>query len=356
MAVTQRVVQLHKKDDPEEQWLPVSTGTCVALTDYTRDASVTGAIAQTDTLNTALMKIENTAISNKAEVDVKIAQLGVVYRAMGSVAELNYSMLNSACLGYVYNLSETITQIRKDGNLVPLADYFIEGSVTSVPAGANVVIANFGTESNPNIKFDVLAMSITSGGSGTVSPNTSGANKVAYYSANDSTVYSASNLTFDNTNKSMTIGDSNGGKLTVGTRPSGNTSAMCVNGDSYIQGAITSTGNITGFYSASDRNLKEDVQSFNAMDIVNALNPVSFRWNDDAKKINKDITNGMNYGVIAQDSEGVIDDFVFDLFGDGKYKGVRYEKLIPILLQAIKEQNTEIISLKNEIKVLKNEH
>ena len=121
-------------------------------------------------------------------------------------------------------------------------------------------------------------------------------------------------------------------------------------GDVYALGGVTALASVS-----SDKRLKKNIKPFNATEIVDKLKPVQFEWNNKAKKYNENFKDGKNYGLIAQDSDGIIDDFVFDL-PDGKgYKGIRYEKLTPILLQAIKEQQSEINELKNIIKELKHE-
>lgn len=114
-------------------------------------------------------------------------------------------------------------------------------------------------------------------------------------------------------------------------------------------GNFCAKGGVTALVtSSSDKRLKKNIKPFNATEIVNKLKPVQFEWNNKAKKYNDNFKDGKNYGLIAQDSDGIIDDLVFDL-PDGKgYKGVRYEKLIPILLQAIKELKQEINDLKNK--------
>lgn len=114
-------------------------------------------------------------------------------------------------------------------------------------------------------------------------------------------------------------------------------------------GNFCAKGGVTALVtSSSDKRLKKNIKPFNATEIVDKLKPVQFEWNNKAKKYNNNFKDGKNYGLIAQDSDGIIDDLVFDL-PDGKgYKGVRYEKLIPILLQAIKELKQEINDLKNK--------
>ena len=123
---------------------------------------------------------------------------------------------------------------------------------------------------------------------------------------------------------------------------------LSVDGDIYASGSITALQTVT-----SDKRFKKNIKKFEAKEIIEKLQPVEFEWNSKAKKYSDTFKDGKNYGLLAQDSDGIIDDLVFDL-PDGKgYKGVRYEKLIPILLQAIKEQNEKIENLEYEINVLK---
>lgn len=116
-----------------------------------------------------------------------------------------------------------------------------------------------------------------------------------------------------------------------------------------FQGNVYALGGVTALASvSSDKRLKKDIKPFNAMEIVDKLNPVKFRWNKHAHEYNHNFNNGVNYGLIAQDCDGIIDDMVFDLPDGSGYKGVRYEKLIPVLLQAIKELKLMVKELKGE--------
>jgi hypothetical protein len=123
----------------------------------------------------------------------------------------------------------------------------------------------------------------------------------------------------------------------------------------HVSGNIYATGGVTALQAVtSDKRFKKNIKKFEAKEIIDKLQPVEFEWNSKAKKYSDTFKDGKNYGLIAQDSDGIIDGLVFDL-PDGKgYKGVRYEKLIPILLQAVKEQQKEIDELKSIVKQLKN--
>lgn len=73
-----RKIQLHKKGDKNDQWIPLTAGSCVQLTDYKNDGVTDGAIknavddanGEFDDLNTALMKLENRKPNKEDLADV----------------------------------------------------------------------------------------------------------------------------------------------------------------------------------------------------------------------------------------------------------------------------------------------
>lgn len=165
MAETRKIVQLHKKDDIEEQWIPLTTGKCVQLTDYENNGE-TGLIEQTDTLNNALAKLENDKAERgetlaeynigdaytKEEVDAKL--VGIYYVKGGINSTDIHSTLSSqdTKVGDVYDLRD---------DTVMTADFHeYEGVPTPVVKGTNIVVVNDGTDENPVYKFDILALSV----------------------------------------------------------------------------------------------------------------------------------------------------------------------------------------------------
>lgn len=132
----------------------------------------------------------------------------------------------------------------------------------------------------------------------------------------------------------------------VGTAASGTT------------GEIRATNNITAFY--SDERLKENIEIIpEALEKVTKLRGVTYNANDIAESYGyrKDIDH---VGVIAQDVKEVLPEAVkpapFDriliegteISKSGQdYMTVQYEKLVPLLVEAIKELKAEIDSLKN---------
>lgn len=96
---------------------------------------------------------------------------------------------------------------------------------------------------------------------------------------------------------------------------------------------IQSAENIT----ISDKNIKENIKPINSNDNINKL----MKFNGYTYK-NK-ITNRYDKGLIAQEIEK-IDNNLVDC--SEKYKGIKYDNVIPMLVEAIKYQQKEIEKLK----------
>jgi len=102
-------------------------------------------------------------------------------------------------------------------------------------------------------------------------------------------------------------------------------------------------------YSTSDCRLKENITPIeHAVDKVERITGVSFDWKEltEEEKINIHGNEGHDVGVIAQEIEKVLPDAVTTR--DSGYKAVNYEKIIPLLIEAIKDQQKQIDELKNK--------
>ena len=81
-----------------------------------------------------------------------------------------------------------------------------------------------------------------------------------------------------------------------------------------------------------------------AVELIDKLRPVSYKWNSLARKLNPSKGTDTDYGLIAQDLETVMPELVHTIYGD--YKSVDYVKLIPHLICAIQQLKMEIDHLK----------
>ena len=106
-------------------------------------------------------------------------------------------------------------------------------------------------------------------------------------------------------------------------------------------GDIVATGDITAYYS-SDERLKDNITPLsNAIDKINQIGGYEFDWNSHSSH------NGHDIGVIAQEIEKVLPEVVTKR--DNGYKAVRYDKIVALLISAIKEQQLQIDELKSKL-------
>ena len=115
--------------------------------------------------------------------------------------------------------------------------------------------------------------------------------------------------------------------------------ALVVTGGVGIGGALNVGGDITAF-SSSDVSLKENITPIsNAVDKVRSISGNTFTWNE------KSVYNGEEgTGIIAQEIEALELPGVTETREDGT-KAVRYDRLVPLLIEAIKELDGKIKSL-----------
>ena len=112
-------------------------------------------------------------------------------------------------------------------------------------------------------------------------------------------------------------------------------------------GRIDAKNDVVAF-SSSDIRLKKYVKNIpNALDKVSQINGVNFQWRktDEEMKQNVHSFEGKDVGVIAQEVEKILPEIV--ITRDNGYKAVKYEKIIPLLVEAIKELQAEVQELKN---------
>ena len=108
-------------------------------------------------------------------------------------------------------------------------------------------------------------------------------------------------------------------------------------------GRFEATNDIVAFAS-SDIRWKTNVTNIpNALDKLSKINGVSFDWIEDTPIHGN---TGHDIGVIAQEIEVILPEIVSTR--ESGMKAVQYEKIIPLLIEAIKEQQKQIDELKNK--------
>ena len=96
-------------------------------------------------------------------------------------------------------------------------------------------------------------------------------------------------------------------------------------------------------FNSSDERLKDNISKIeDPLAKVVSLGGYTFDWNENTKK------EGTETGVIAQEVEALGLPGIVTTRDDG-YKAVRYEKLVPLLIEAIKELNDKVSSLEDKL-------
>ena len=151
-------------------------------------------------------------------------------------------------------------------------------------------------------------------------------------------------LSFSSATGAKTI--STGGSTDLALSPGGNvrvkTAGLTGGGALQVGGDVRASGEVFAF-SSSDKRLKDNIIPIsNPIEKILKIGGYTFDWND------KQTSNsGKDYGVIAQEIEEIMPELV-NINHNG-FKAVRYEKITPLLIEAIKEQNSIIEIQKQRI-------
>jgi len=152
-----------------------------------------------------------------------------------------------------------------------------------------------------------------------------------------------------------------GGEVTITHSSSGPTLAMTASYGNIVN--LTVSGDITAF--ASDKRLKTNIEIIESpIDKINKLSGFTYNWDKEkCEKAGFIPKDEEQIGVFAQDVQSVIPQAVkpapFDTDGDGNSKSgdnyltVQYEKIVPLLIECIKDQQKQIDELKKDIMSLK---
>jgi len=165
--------------------------------------------------------------------------------------------------------------------------------------------------------------------------------------------------------KSSGTNSSPSGSITTGSN------TICLGNDDVAELFCADTS-----ISSSDARDKTDVERFtHGLSWINKLSPVTYRWDkrswyvdDPNTTINEGVPDGskkrprLHIGFLAQEHLEVEKEHGFgterdnmiitDITADGDRYGMKYERLVPVLVNAIKEQQEQIETLKAKVAAL----
>jgi hypothetical protein len=130
--------------------------------------------------------------------------------------------------------------------------------------------------------------------------------------------------------------------------------AQFQNSSATVLAKIDSAGNVStpSVILTSDKRYKQKIEPLKAgaLEIIAKLEPVTYEWKD-TKETG---VEAEHVGFIAQDVQKILPQVVStDKSSPDQKLGIRYNELIPVLVKAVQEQQTQIDALKAEIKTLK---
>jgi hypothetical protein len=183
--------------------------------------------------------------------------------------------------------------------------------------------ANFGGALTIGGAFDMGTNNMTAGG------GTFGNIQIAVTNDNEIDT-TTGNLTLDSAGGTTTIDDN----LTVSGSSTFNNSVA-------INGALTVTGDITAFYT-SDKRLKDNITRIeDPLAKVLSISGNTYNWNEESGKEGNDV------GVIAQEVLEVLPEAVTTR--DNGYLAVDYQRIVPLLVEAIKELSDKVSALEDKL-------
>lgn len=191
------------------------------------------------------------------------------------------------------------------------------GSITVANAGVTSAVAGTGI----SVSGATGAVTITNSGvtsiTGTANQITASASTGSVTLSTPQSIGTASSVQF--------------GSLGVGTAASG------------TSGEIRATNNVTAYY--SDDRLKTRLGKIeNALDKLCSLEGFYYEANETAQALGYEVKREV--GVSAQQVQAVMPEIVAPAPIDAKYLTVRYERALPLLIEAIKELRDEVRALK----------
>jgi len=136
------------------------------------------------------------------------------------------------------------------------------------------------------------------------------------------------------------VSDNSGGK--VGINTDSPAAALDVVGNICVTGTVGA---------CSDERYKKNIETItNALALIEKMRGVNFNWRTD-EFADKRFSDAEQVGFIAQELKEVLPELVSQ--GSDGFYSVDYSRLTPVLVEAVKEQQKEITSLKSEMQELK---
>ena len=230
----------------------------------------------------------------------------------------------------------------------------LSGNSTTSTTATNVVGTSDRVLFNNNTNTTTTSAALTFNGTQLNVTNNVRANNITLGLTAGTTINTTTgDLVLDSSNNKVhiTANAEIDGSLTVdsGTNStSKDTGALVITaGGLGVEGNIHAGGDLVAF-SSSDINLKKDITPIdNALDMINRISGNTFTWSVGLTDLAPYDDGTKDTGILAQEVEALGLPGVTTTRGDG-VKAVRYDRLIPVLIEAVKELTAKVNTLENK--------
>jgi hypothetical protein len=307
-----------------ETKLAAGSGTAFKLKDAQDDTGINVDTATNGSANTIVMTTAGTT-------RLTISATGQITAASTYVPATSYDLATKTYIDTLISGLSTTTLTEGNTNFV-VADSGTGTITATVDGTLRLTINSSGITANGVSFVGNLTGNVTgnvSGSAGNVANALTAGTGITFSSG--STYNGSSGITISLPQAIGTSSDVQFDSFGVGTAASGTT------------GEIRATNQITAYY--SDERLKTKLANIeNALDKIDQLAGFYYEANDLAVSLGYEKVREV--GLSAQDLEKVLPEVTAPAPIDPKYLTVRYERIIPLLVEGIKELRKEITSLK----------
>jgi hypothetical protein len=275
------------------------------------------------------------------------------------VAGTNITLSNNSGEGATPTIgltNNTISGIALGSNLATLTigtglsgtSYNGSGAVTIANTGVTSITTNTGLSSNVGATGAVTITNsgVTSNVAGTGISVSGATGAVTITNSGVTSIVAGTGVSRDSATGAVTI--SIGQAVATSSNVQFNSLGIGM-AASATAGRIDATNDIVA-YSSSDIRFKENIKPIeNALEKISKISGNTYDWKAENKAEHG--YEGNDVGVIAQEIEAVLPQLVQTR--ENGFKAVKYDKLVALLIEGIKEQQTQIHSLTIEIEKLK---
>jgi hypothetical protein len=299
------------------------------------------ALTGTPTAPTAAVGTNTTQVATTAFVNAEIANDAPTKTGGGASGTWAIAISGNAATATTASALSAATWQRITGNGITQGSY---GSISVTGATGGYIGINFPdhnltwmSDNQSSVSFGVYknnsSWAFYFDNSGTLQVGTIPAARI---SGTVAAATSATTATTATTANALATGNNyQVNSLGVGTAASG------------TAGEIRATNNITAYY--SDDRLKTRLGTIDdALGKLMSLSGFYYEANDAAQALGYEVKKEV--GVSAQEVQAVMPEVVAPAPIDEQYLTVRYERLVPLLIEAIKEQQVQINELKLRLK------